>query len=1306
MFVSFCIDHARIDREMMPISSNCQNWIGLLNSERYQAYYPVNDRNGYPIYTSGKSFNPEPGDLIFFNWDETPNADHIGFVYSVIRDANGNIVRIDTIEGNAGDTVTYRQYEYSDPRIMGYGKMPKNPEQPGTLTELEATYEGFKAKAEFEAGTFPDDTTMCIRLLNKEDNSESFELLKGVAKERKLSIIKNYLFDISFMDAAGNEIEPEGKVKVSIDFPASDSDNKVDEDLNLSWELVHITDQGETEKLTEETSTVIATDNNEATSLEFENDAFSEYALLALADENATYLNMTGSAKLPALSATTASGTAGYYVHPKNYYYYQISSHEVNIRDSSFTYYCPTFVLVKMNAGETSKSWTPNTREYIPGASNYDVVYCGDYGKDANPSNGEYITKTPLKDANVTSTAGNITDTLTDAQKIALNAIVLNCYPYVSAEDMISAAKAAGYSLSDNVGEAELLNAAQITIWRHTNPTAHAAWGGANGRGYHYGTQETTAKSGQLNPLADSQCNWSDQVSNTVVKSDVDNLIAYLEGIGAAARSWDRGDSISVEDFDVMKTDLEDGTYTYTVQLTLNRSLTFGERLTARLVDKNNQPVSDELLSLERDTNTMTLVFNSSKDISAGDPVRILLEGSAGDARQVYYYYSSTIQNLIGVTGGLSLQAETTVKSGTSISVHKVWIGGDDSDYQPIQVQLYQNEQPYGDPVTLSADLVPAWYYQWNNLPKNDPQGNAYSYTVQEITDVPGYTSQISVTEEGIDEEKELEVTTVHLTTLNKNTKPTSGKEYVFVKADDPSKALGTSGNNNDTIQWVSFDSSYLPDTARWKLTASGNNWVMQNVANGRYLQMNDNYVFNTSSNSYGMKLNTAGFYLYATRTGFFSSYDYVLTSISGGQGSSGSSGGQAFNVYRYDGTTKETVKDVITHKGDINYLIENTKHVEEKTSVSVKKIWVGGDEEDYKPVQVRLLQNGSSYQAEGIVNPAELNAEGNWQYIWTDLPKFDESGEEYRYSVEEITLVPGFIMGQPEDDPESMLADHNFKVTNTEAEKTSLSVRKIWQGGDDHPSEIVVTLYQNGVKYEAEGIMNPVTLDESNNWYYFWKRLPIKDENDTPYEYTVAEDPVEGYTSTIAYSNPGDDDDDADIRKGIVHADITNSKINLYDIELNKTSKADPEVSLKGAEFELYMVDENGTSLVPTVSGVHSTLIGTYVTGEDGKASIEGLTGGKEYYLIETKAPDGFSKNAEAIHFTIINDTGVVEIISGNEEDFQISGLQITVKDKPGTVLPHTGGSGTTKYTMAGLLLILLAACLMYKKIRGKEAC
>ncbi|MEB8419342.1 Cna B-type domain-containing protein, partial [Enterococcus casseliflavus] len=83
---------------------------------------------------------------------------------------------------------------------------------------------------------------------------------------------------------------------------------------------------------------------------------------------------------------------------------------------------------------------------------------------------------------------------------------------------------------------------------------------------------------------------------------------------------------------------------------------------------------------------------------------------------------------------------ETTEVSGT-----KTWNDNDNkfnTRPESITVKLMQNDKEIDDQI-VKADKKGNWTYRFDNLPKYDAEGKAYTYTIQE-ENVPGYTTKVN----------------------------------------------------------------------------------------------------------------------------------------------------------------------------------------------------------------------------------------------------------------------------------------------------------------------------------------------------------------------------------------------------------------------------------------------------------------------------------------------------------------------------------------------------------------------------------
>ena len=111
-------------------------------------------------------------------------------------------------------------------------------------------------------------------------------------------------------------------------------------------------------------------------------------------------------------------------------------------------------------------------------------------------------------------------------------------------------------------------------------------------------------------------------------------------------------------------------------------------------------------------------------------------------------------------------------------------------------------------------------------------------------------------------------------------------------------------------------------------------------------------------------------------------------------------------------------------------------------------------------------------------------------------------------------------------------------------------------------------------------------------------------------------------------------------------------------------------------------------------VSWVNDIADATKVTtNANGKAFFEGLADG-EYLLVETKAPAGYNRMT----------TGQIVEVKGGTTEAQLS-VTAKVENQAGTLLPSTGGVGTTVFYVLGAILVLGAVVLLVTKKRMNDA-
>lgn len=144
----------------------------------------------------------------------------------------------------------------------------------------------------------------------------------------------------------------------------------------------------------------------------------------------------------------------------------------------------------------------------------------------------------------------------------------------------------------------------------------------------------------------------------------------------------------------------------------------------------------------------------------------------------------------------------------------------------------------------------------------------------------------------------------------------------------------------------------------------------------------------------------------------------------------------------------------------------------------------------------------------------------------------------------------------------------------------------------------------------------------------------------------------------------------------------------------------------LAGAKFKLYTdaqckdknvvkVKENGTDYIVGETDTNDNVI----TSSTEVFNINGLKAGT-YYLKEIEAPKGYNKLANPIEVQI-DDNGNVKVMKDGK---LTDATQVEVLNKSRTVLPSTGGAGTTMIYLVGAVLVLGSGVVLATKRRVKN--
>ena len=173
-------------------------------------------------------------------------------------------------------------------------------------------------------------------------------------------------------------------------------------------------------------------------------------------------------------------------------------------------------------------------------------------------------------------------------------------------------------------------------------------------------------------------------------------------------------------------------------------------------------------------------------------------------------------------------------------------------------------------------------------------------------------------------------------------------------------------------------------------------------------------------------------------------------------------------------------------------------------------------------------------------------------------------------------------------------------------------------------------------------------------------------------------------------------------------------------DILKKKAGTGTGEVALEklaGAKFKLYKdsVDEanvikisetavNGNYVVDSTSTTTEFVSVENIEGKDYNLHVNGLAEGT-YYLVETKAPDGFNKLTAPVKITITKsaDADATKWTISKDGDDETD-KTIDIANSTGSLLPSTGGRGAIAFAVIAALLVFGVA-VSFIRDKRKEA-
>ena len=266
-----------------------------------------------------------------------------------------------------------------------------------------------------------------------------------------------------------------------------------------------------------------------------------------------------------------------------------------------------------------------------------------------------------------------------------------------------------------------------------------------------------------------------------------------------------------------------------------------------------------------------------------------------------------------------------------------------------------------------------------------------------------------------------------------------------------------------------------------------------------------------------------------------------------------------------------------------------------ENINIPIEKVWENPRIPHPDKVKVNL-KNGDT-----VIDSITLSESDDWEGVFSNLPQRDAFGAVIDYTVAEDP-VEGYSSKVSGD------AERGFTVTNASTAEVSVPVEKKWVGPAAEKATVRLLADE-----KATG--DSIELSKSNNWKGSFEGLPKYSKSGAVIDYTVAEDPVEGYSSKVS----------GDAERGFT---VTNT-VKTGELDVSKTVVAREGLAVdadKIFKFAVEATDAAGHG----VSGAYGD-----ATFEDGKATLKlkdgqtaritGLPAGTAYTVTE-RAAEGYT--------------------------------------------------------------------------------
>lgn len=539
-----------------------------------------------------------------------------------------------------------------------------------------------------------------------------------------------------------------------------------------------------------------------------------------------------------------------------------------------------------------------------------------------------------------------------------------------------------------------------------------------------------------------------------------------------------------------------------------------------------------------------------------------------------------------------------------------------------VTYQLYRTSSRYTTPMRVGAEKTSTdktgaqkFRVDWTDLPYYDIYGNVYTYYAAE-TKVNGSAADLANYKVTYDGDSGYTVVTNTLNTLHGS--------FTLKKTDDIGNPVAAVFNV--------YSSAGCTDASKLGSFATANGSGTYTLSSWKASEGQTKTVYFKEANLDGNGYVTINGVKYRGDTNV---YRVVVTGTV--------SAGTASPYKIYNNATGEE----LTGKTIVNY--ETVKH-------TFTKKFGAGTESYIDSVTVQLMQGSKVYDEQTI----EKTSAGTISYTWDSLPKYDASGNEYKYWVRETAvngsadLLSRFTVTTTNDGSSVMTST---TITNTIRTVEHTFYKKF--GNTDSQSAVTsikVQLYQNGVKYGSEVTVTAASMVGQTAWAYKWGSLPQYDKAGNAYKYHVEETAVtyktaDGTSRTLtgsaisAYFNTSTSNAGATVMTSTI---ITNTLIQLYGaVSVEKVNAENETVKIAGVKYGVYADPEC------------TEQIGNYLTTDTSGVAV--YTVASPWYKINGTAKTVYIKEYSTVSPYILDDTVYKVVITGSAVSASDSSCAVT---------------------------------------------